>query len=205
MVSSMPRVPYAPRRREYVNSPMSRLVSILYPLRQHPPGGTRDGLDENTRIRRPPGDGARGERVWRVGAAGGRRRAGGRQGVLGRADRTGPPDPRQHLQQLLDHRPAGAVRPAGRHRREGAAADAGRRVGDQRGPEGLDDQDQAGAEVPQRRAGDRRELRRRVERRGLRSQRVDQQLLLREHRGLRRAEPGGPRGLGGAPSRPSTS
>ena len=51
---------------------------------------------------------------------------------------------------------------------------------------GVDDHDQAGPDVPERRAGRRRGVRPGLELRRLRPQRDGQQLLLRSHRGLRR-------------------
>ncbi len=107
----------------------------------------------------------------------------------GREHRAGAPHTRQHERRVRPQRRDRAVRHADDARHERQAGAAGRRVGRVDRPEGLDDQDQAGADLPQRRAGHRAELRRRLERHGRRDQRLGQQLLPRHHRRLRRAQP----------------
>ena len=71
---------------------------------------------------------------------------------------------------------------------QGPAAGGG--VRHLRRPADVDDQAQAGLDVPQRRAGHRRQLRRRLERRRLRAQRAREQRAAGARRGLRRPQPG---------------
>ena len=66
----------------------------------------------------------------------------------------------------------------------------------------LDDQAEGRLHVPQRRAGQRRQLHQRVELRRLRSERAGQRLLLRADRGLRGPQPG--RRRTPTPDRPTT-
>ena len=150
------------------------------------PGETAD--DEETVDRRSRGDSGnhgicRGHQQCRGGRERGRagHPAPGARPGHGDAAADGLEHRRQHLGARRRLRRPRPLRP-----RDHRAVPLRRREHRDHRQPGVDDHDQAGPDVPERRAGRRRGVRPGLELRRLRPQRDGQQLLLRAHRGLRR-------------------